>query len=291
MPRHRSPTGADWPSTQLLSPYPDTVPREPPSAGHRLDNISAPSSALFMDGFPPSSHFSTAPQNDAFGAVLGVPMSNFTPTGQMPSPSSASTFRPHHHHHHHHDSVSSLGSPTSPHMTTSQVAEALVAPMRALPDQINAITNLGRQKQMLLDVADVGHTFLGDESSGFDILGSLGDTLGDGSLGNMGCEGGALNLDLPSAARCGLPAARLAAGPLSKAVCAAIPRYIDVYWRRFHPLYPIVHRPMFEATGNNDVLRCAMAAVATQYLDSKEDRLNGNLLHEYAWQEVKRVSD
>jgi hypothetical protein len=48
---------------------------------------------------------------------------------------------------------------------------------------------------------------------------------------------------------------------------------------------------MFEATGNNDVLRCAMAAVATQYLDSKEDRLNGNLLHEYAWQEVKRVSD
>jgi hypothetical protein len=33
-----------------------------------------------------------------------------------------------------------------------------------------------------------------------------------------------------------------------------------------------------------------MAAVATQYLNSKEDRTRGNQLHEFAWHEAKRVS-
>jgi hypothetical protein len=89
-------------------------------------------------------------------------------------------------------------------------------------------------------------------------------------------------------------------GPLSGAACPnvslprpirnAIPDFLDVYWRRFDTLFPLVHRRVFE-TAPNDVLRCAMAAVATQFLDGKEDRIKGNQLHEFAWHEARRVSD
>jgi hypothetical protein len=73
------------------------------------------------------------------------------------------------------------------------------------------------------------------------------------------------------------------------AVRAAIPGYLDVYWDKVHPVLPVVHRQSFEAAPE-EALRCAMAAVATQYLPSKEDRTRGNQLHEYAWHEAKRVS-
>lgn len=139
-----------------------------------------------------------------------------------------------------------------------------------------------------MDVADAGHAFMSDASAGFDLLGGMDDTLGDGNLGRMGCDGGPLTLDLPLATGCVLPGQQ-ATSPLPRATCTSIPRYLEVYWRRFHPQYPVVHRPTFEASGE-DVLRCAMAAVATQYLDNKEDREKGNQLHEYAWQEAKRVS-
>ncbi|KAF3353480.1 hypothetical protein VdG1_08147 [Verticillium dahliae VDG1] len=69
----------------------------------------------------------------------------------------------------------------------------------------------------------------------------------------------------------------------------AIPYYIEVYWDKFHHLFPIVHRRTFEeALEQCDLLRCAMAAVATQYLTGKEDRIRGNQLHEYAWQQARR---
>ncbi|OLN86493.1 Zinc finger protein klf1-like protein 3 [Colletotrichum chlorophyti] len=49
-------------------------------------------------------------------------------------------------------------------------------------------------------------------------------------------------------------------------ICKAIPAYLDVYWEKVHHIFPIVHRRTFEAAGEHiDVLRCAMAAVATQY--------------------------
>lgn len=284
MPRHRSPTATDWPSSQLLSPYPNAVSREPQSPGPTLETVSAPAS-MFMDTFPHSSSFSAAPQND-FGGVLALPVSSsYTSAVPIPSPSSASTFRAHHQHH---DSISSLGSPNSPQMAPSHAAEALVAPMQALPTRISSIASLGRQKEMVMDVADAGHAFMSDASAGFDLLGGMDDTLGDGNLGRMGCDGGPLTLDLPLATGCVLPGQQ-ATSPLPRATCTSIPRYLEVYWRRFHPQYPVVHRPTFEASGE-DVLRCAMAAVATQYLDNKEDREKGNQLHEYAWQEAKRVS-
>ncbi|KAM0333204.1 hypothetical protein ACHAQA_001864 [Verticillium albo-atrum] len=71
----------------------------------------------------------------------------------------------------------------------------------------------------------------------------------------------------------------------------AIPYYMEVYWEKFHHLFPIIHRRTFEeAVEQSDLLRCAMAAVATQYLAGKEDRIRGNQLHEYAWQQARRVS-
>lgn len=77
---------------------------------------------------------------------------------------------------------------------------------------------------------------------------------------------------------------------LPRSVRNAIPAYVDVYWERFHHFCPVVHRQSFEGTGG-EVLRCAMAAIATQFLNGKEDRVRGSQLHEYAWQEAKRVSD
>ncbi|KAI1876288.1 uncharacterized protein JN550_001784 [Neoarthrinium moseri] len=83
-------------------------------------------------------------------------------------------------------------------------------------------------------------------------------------------------------------AAFLTAVTLPRPVRNAVPDFLEVYWRRFDTLFPLVHRRTFEAAPN-EVLRCAMAAVATQFLDGKEDRLKGNQLHEWAWQEVRRI--
>lgn len=78
----------------------------------------------------------------------------------------------------------------------------------------------------------------------------------------------------------------LIANTLSVQVRNAIPRYIDLYWKRFDTLFPLVHRKSSK-TAADEVLRCAMAAVGTQFLQSKEDRIRGNELHEFAWKEVK----
>ncbi|KAL0942266.1 C2H2 finger domain-containing protein [Colletotrichum truncatum] len=72
-------------------------------------------------------------------------------------------------------------------------------------------------------------------------------------------------------------------------VYKAIPNYLEVYWEKVHHVFPIVHRRTFEAAAEQvDVLRCAMAAVATQYMSAKEDRIRGSQLHEYAWQQSRR---
>ncbi|KAF7548388.1 hypothetical protein G7046_g8691 [Stylonectria norvegica] len=79
---------------------------------------------------------------------------------------------------------------------------------------------------------------------------------------------------------------------LSRAARDSVPGYLEVYWDKVHPLYPIVHKPTFEdpseiSEQHSDVLRCAMAAVATQLLDEKEDRVKGGQLHAYAWYKSK----
>ncbi|KAK9774498.1 hypothetical protein SCAR479_08846 [Seiridium cardinale] len=79
----------------------------------------------------------------------------------------------------------------------------------------------------------------------------------------------------------------LTAVTLPKPARDAIPRFLDVYWKRFDTLFPLVHRRKFELAPD-EILRAAMAAMGSQFLEGKEDRLRGNQLHEWAWQEVKR---
>ncbi|KAI0446241.1 hypothetical protein F4803DRAFT_559608 [Xylaria telfairii] len=73
----------------------------------------------------------------------------------------------------------------------------------------------------------------------------------------------------------------------SPAALNAIPHYLDVYWKRFDTLFPLVHRRSLE-TFNDPILRCAMAAIGSQFLQSKEDRINSHILHGFAWQEARR---
>lgn len=85
-----------------------------------------------------------------------------------------------------------------------------------------------------------------------------------------------------------------AAAPLtalvpSAAALSAIPRYLDVYWKRFDTLFPLIHRRSLE-TCADPVLGCAMAALGSQFLQSKEDRTNSHILHTFASQEVGSVS-
>lgn len=81
---------------------------------------------------------------------------------------------------------------------------------------------------------------------------------------------------------------------LSRAAFGAVPAYLDVFWDRVHPVYPVIHKHTFEdasevAPDHVDLLRCAMAAVATQYLADREHRINGHQLHAYACQGLKMV--
>ncbi|RYO78535.1 hypothetical protein DL762_008658 [Monosporascus cannonballus] len=82
-------------------------------------------------------------------------------------------------------------------------------------------------------------------------------------------------------------ASLIAAVGLSRPVRNVIPEYLELYWKRCDAHFPLVHRRGVNSTG--ELLRCAMAAMATQFLPGKEDRIKGNQLHEFAWQEVRRV--
>lgn len=82
---------------------------------------------------------------------------------------------------------------------------------------------------------------------------------------------------------------------LSSDASQAIPAYLEVYWDKVHDAYPIIHKHTYgTASVHNpdhiEVLRCAMAAVATQHIASREDRTRGAQLHAYAWHKSKIVS-
>lgn len=83
----------------------------------------------------------------------------------------------------------------------------------------------------------------------------------------------------------GLLSAEGLMAPLSDDAVRSMPTYLDVYWQKVHPMYPIIHRATLEEASDDqaDVLRCAMAAVATQFLGHRDDRIKGSELHGYAW--------
>ncbi|KAF5025236.1 hypothetical protein F66182_2702 [Fusarium sp. NRRL 66182] len=81
---------------------------------------------------------------------------------------------------------------------------------------------------------------------------------------------------------------------LPETVSEAIPTYLDVYWEKVHPKIPIVHKHTFGEIFDGEeehleVLQCAMAALATQFIPEADDRVKGAQLHAYAWQKSKVV--
>ncbi|KAK1750827.1 putative transcription factor TDA9 [Echria macrotheca] len=279
MPRHRSPT-TDWPSTQLLSPYPGSTPRNLQGTGGGLEPMVPPQAPIFTNPFSSSSHFAHS-SHQSFAPVFDVMMDTFGPTGttgqhSILDGSSEGTFRSHHQH--------------STSITAAHAGDTLVTPTPALPSRLDGVAGLGRQKELGADM----HQGLTDTQGGMGL--GLFDGMGLGIGGGMGTSGeggdhgtGILAaLDLPLQSGCGVPGVVMAI-PLQRPVRAAIPGYLEVYWERVDPVFPVVHRQSFEAEPE-DVLRCAMAAVATQFLSNKDDRIRGNQLHEYAWHEAKRVT-
>lgn len=101
-------------------------------------------------------------------------------------------------------------------------------------------------------------------------------------------NGNLITLGLPISNGCGFPGATLPMS-LMNPLHDAVAQYLEVYWERVHPVLPIVHRATFESAPE-EVLRYAMAAVATQLLDNEQDRVKGSQMHDFAWREVKKVS-
>ncbi|CAL3967247.1 unnamed protein product [Diplocarpon coronariae] len=63
--------------------------------------------------------------------------------------------------------------------------------------------------------------------------------------------------------------------------------YLCSYWQDFHSLFPIVHQPTFGLL-EHKLLRCAMAAIGTQYHHSAEARARGSELNEYCKTAIER---
>ena len=280
------PRQIQWQSTngQLLPPYPNPTPRNHPSS----------SSFLLSHPFPSQSYPPAPPPQSYSNSVFDVSINAFgqSPTvGQQHSVlggASGAGFRTPHHQHN--NSITSTSSPIQPPNTSSHTGEALIA-TAAHPTRLDPLTGLGRRKELM----EAHHNMVDAQAamSGLDVLADMGVGYGggiDGSGNGGDHEGGILTAldNMPLAGGCGITAATTAI-PLQRPVRASIPGYLDVYWDRVDPLFPVVHRRSFEAAPE-DVLRCAMAAVATQRLNSKEDRIRGNQLHEFAWHEAKRVS-
>lgn len=293
----RSPT-ADWTAQQQqqrLASYSGTAPRGlrspgPPSA----EGTQVLHPPLFINSYPTSQ-----PQEQPFGgAMLGVQPTGFAPPDAAGhhhhhhaplSGSSDRTLRQHPHHHHPHgDPISSVRGRTPPMDMSTQPTETLLAPAPVIPNRLDTMMDLDRRKGMMMDThQDLVGTQAGIGAA--DALNGLAIAYDSGG-GNSSCSVSPGRDDAVT----GLGLATMAIPPtavsLPGPVCDAIPRYLEVYWAQVDPVLPIIHRPSFEASAAEDVLKCAMAAVATQHLDNREDRNRGNQLHEFAWQEVKRVS-
>jgi len=292
----RSPT--DWSTPQRLSPYPGTAPRGLQSSAPGMDGISALQAPLFV-----SSYSSPQPSDHTFhGATLNVPSSvaySAASTGHYHHPSlsasSNATFRPHGHRHSH--SLSSVRSRTPPAGGSSHGSETLLVSAPSLSSHLDAMVSVDRRKGAMMDSHD---DIMGSNGpiSSLDVLGGLAmEYGGSSSAASPGTDsvshgsGIVPVLTLSLGGGCSVPERPSLVSTLPGPIRAALPRYLDIYWKLADPCLPLIHRPSTRSTVQEDVLRFAMAAVATQHLGTGEDRLRGNQLHELAWQELKRVSD
>ncbi|EXA45105.1 hypothetical protein FOQG_06572 [Fusarium oxysporum f. sp. raphani 54005] len=107
----------------------------------------------------------------------------------------------------------------------------------------------------------------------------------DGAFGLGACSSGPSDgslLSTPDLMPLSLPAATR----------DSIPTYLETYWEHVHPKNPIIHKHTYEdvpeeETEHVQVLQCAMAALATQYIPNADDRMKGAQLHAHAWQKSK----
>lgn len=65
--------------------------------------------------------------------------------------------------------------------------------------------------------------------------------------------------------------------------------YILSYWSTFDPLYPVIHRPTFNASENR-LLAFAMAAIGTQYHSAPHVRKKGVELNDHCRKSIDLVS-
>lgn len=253
--RHAQANSFDWQTNpNLLSAF-TTGARREISTGGSLEAMAAPYYVTTGLPFSPQLAPHIAPHATPYDTLISEPMlsSGFTDEQSLLDPAIAGS------------SVRSPPPPASASMS-GQVADTLVTPAPLRP-RMNPMAH-ARHKELAMGV--MGADGSNSQWNG-DGTGNSGILTGPGLTGLGGCGIGGVFT------------------PLSRSLRNAIPAYIDVYWQRFHILYPVVHRHSFETAGE-EILRCAMAAIATQFLDSKEDRIRGSQLHEYAWQEAKRVS-
>ncbi|KAL8392437.1 hypothetical protein RB595_002580 [Gaeumannomyces hyphopodioides] len=183
-------------------------------------------------------------------------------------------------------SLSSVGSP-SPITAPARHSGSLITPSTSLPsDSIGMIPGLGHQKEVMMTdpsgmgmVVSMGGSVSMLGSASYDLGGGNNSPGGGGFLPSQGLGGMGGCVSGPI----------LVPSPLSKAVRNMIPTYLDTYWNHHSTAYPLAHRRMSDESGE-DVLRCAMAAVGSQLLDSKEDRNKGIILHDHVVQELKVIA-
>ncbi|KAK1976799.1 hypothetical protein LZ30DRAFT_753250 [Colletotrichum cereale] len=177
--------------------------------------------------------------------------------------------------------------PTSPQLSNPQTYQMLDISMSTYPDE-QTIFDPHQQPRFSNTVRSLSPPVTSASAQSSETLVTPSTALpSDRMMNSLACMGRQKEVALGLLAA---PALMQGSLPLPPAnVCKAIPAYLEVYWEKFHHSFPIVHRRTFEAAAEQvDVLRCAMAAVATQYMSAKEDRIRGNQLHEYAWQQSRR---
>lgn len=270
--RHAPQNSFEWQNANLLSAFPTSTRREVSTSGS-LEAMAAPYYAT--TSFPLSPQLAphlASPHHPSYNTLINEQMIADFDEQTLMDPAIATQ-------HTMHQRSSSVRSPPPTSTSTSgQVADTLVTPAPLRP-RIDPMAH-ARQKEL-----------------------AVGDGSMDVTMGMMGAEGGSPHWHGDDMGGSGIPMGPGQSGlggcgisgmavvtPLPRSVRNAIPSYLEVYWERFHESCPVVHRRTFEM-GQEEVLRCAMAAIATQFLNGKEDRIRGSQLHEYAWQEAKRVSD
>ncbi|KAK4126690.1 hypothetical protein N657DRAFT_630674 [Parathielavia appendiculata] len=275
-----------------LSSYPSTASRGLLHSAQTIEGIPAAPPPLFLNSY------SNDPSEHTYGSTLGVPSMGYSTTGachRRASLTASTDGTPGSYQHRHINSLSSAHRRSPPLNTSSPGNETLLASSPGFSNRLDSVASINRRKGFMMEAHQdllSSHAAMGPLAilDGLAVAYGAGSSAASPGADNASHSSGIIaELDLALEGRCAMPTSLSMTIPLPGPVLAAIPRYLDIYWSEVDLVMPLIHRPSFEAAPE-DILRCAMAAVATQHLDNREDRTRGNQLHEFAWQEVKRVT-